>query len=1383
VSQRHRRRPELECLEERTLLNSRFVVPAGTMIDNQTTFATLQAALTTSGLSAGDIIQIEPGSSPGSITNANLPALANLTIQGDPTAGLTAIPTFNITDAVTISASQAGFSLKGVNVNLLAAGSLTFNANASILGSTVVDANSSALNALTLSGPADVLGNSTLVNNASLTLGSSLVLVSPSAGSSNQIMGDTFVANAQVGALLAYQASAAVSIKDQVGQNSFIGNAGSNVADLLLVGQPLNTVTSSGAIGGLTISDNTFTDPDTDVTAIALDSTSTATQVAANQITLTAATSLNRGIVVLAGPAGTTVSANLNANQINTNGFGTGLEIDLGSDTTSVLNLVVEGNDFHNNAIGVLIQPGSATSTASVSGIDLGVGSPGALGGNNFRGFSAQATATSGAIVLNGVGASQGKINAESNLFNAGATPASVVFDPNSNLDISNPLTGNAAYVQTLYEDLLNRVGDTTSNTDAGFWVTALNNSTLTQAAVANDIAHSQAALTNLVSGLYLKLLGRTSDTTGATFFINLLKGGDTLEQVISMMVSSQEYTTDNSSDGAFVQSLYNKLLGRVGSSSELAFWIAQLPTLGRTGVANEILASPEFRGDVVQQLYGFTSPPSASVANLFSNLLHRTSAPATADIDFWVNSKNDVLAIQASIAGSDEFFGGGAGSNQALTATLPALHRQAPIVPALTRQVFSTVPTNGDVNPYGVAVVPQGIPSGGILQPGDILVANFNNSSNTQGTGTTIERITPTGQTSTFFTSTQLGLSTGLVALKSGLVVVANVPNVSNAPGQGSLQFIDSNGNLVSTLTDANLLNGPWDLTANDQGNTVQLFVSNVSKNVSATASPNGTVTRIDLQIQNGKPVVQDMVQIASGYATRTDPAAFVVGPGGLAYNASTNTLYVASQAEKVNGTEVGTIFAIANAGTTTTDNGKGTVVYADPVHLHGPIGLALAPNGDLIAANSDAVNADPNQPSELVEFTTAGQFVGQFSVDPNNAGAFGLAVFNSGGQAKIAAVDDDTNTLSVWNFVPGFGNLQVYSTVPPQTGATPPPADVNPYGVAYVPQGFQTGGTLQPGDLLVANFNNPANVQGTGSTIVRITPTGQTSTFFTSTQPGLDTGLVVLKSGFVIVANVPDVAGLPGQGSLQILDSNGNLVSTLTDANLLNGPWDLAVNDQGNTVQVFVSNVSKNISATASPNGTVTRIDLQIQNGKPVVQDMVQIASGYATRTDPNAFVVGPAGLAFDAATNTLYVASQAEKVNGTEVGTIFAIANASTTAGDHGEGTVVYADPVHLHGPIGLVLAPNGDLIAANSDAVNADPNQPSELVEFTTTGQFVGQFSVDPNNAGAFGLALSSINGQLRVAAVDDNVGPGNAGSPYSEPTVSVWTFETGIDFPV
>ena len=51
--------------------------------------------------------------------------------------------------------------------------------------------------------------------------------------------------------------------------------------------------------------------------------------------------------------------------------------------------------------------------------------------------------------------------------------------------------------------------------------------------------------------------------------------------------------------------------------------------------------------------------------------------------------------------------------------------------------RVASTVPANGDVNPYGVALV---LRSRGSLVKGHILVSNFNNSANLQGTGTTIQ-------------------------------------------------------------------------------------------------------------------------------------------------------------------------------------------------------------------------------------------------------------------------------------------------------------------------------------------------------------------------------------------------------------------------------------------------------------------------------------------------------------------------------------------------------------------------------------------------------------------------------------------------------------------
>ena len=58
---------------------------------------------------------------------------------------------------------------------------------------------------------------------------------------------------------------------------------------------------------------------------------------------------------------------------------------------------------------------------------------------------------------------------------------------------------------------------------------------------------------------------------------------------------------------------------------------------------------------------------------------------------------------------------------------------------------VATTVPANGDLNPYGMATVPRTV---GRLVAGDILISNFNNATpapgGMQGLGTTIDEINP---------------------------------------------------------------------------------------------------------------------------------------------------------------------------------------------------------------------------------------------------------------------------------------------------------------------------------------------------------------------------------------------------------------------------------------------------------------------------------------------------------------------------------------------------------------------------------------------------------------------------------------------------------------
>jgi hypothetical protein len=328
------------------------------------------------------------------------------------------------------------------------------------------------------------------------------------------------------------------------------------------------------------------------------------------------------------------------------------------------------------------------------------------------------------------------------------------------------------------------------------------------------------------------------------------------------------------------------------------------------------------------------------------------------------------------------------------------------------TERIVSTVPANGDVNPYGVAFVPNGFPKSGSLEPGAILVSNFNNSANLQGTGTTIVSVAPTGGVSVFFQGKGgLGLTTALGVLKRGFVLVGNLPTTdgtSSTVQQGSLLILNSAGVLIANLTDATLLDGPWDLAIRDEGSRAQAFVSNVL---------NGTVTRLDLSVTDTAVTVSSSTRIASGYTHRFDPAALVIGPTGLAYDTGHDVLYVASTGDNK-------VFAIDHARAASKDSGTGRVVYTDNVHLHGPLGLALAPNGDLITANGDAVNAGGMQ-NELVEFTIGGQFVAQFQVDSGAAGgAFGLAFGRSDGEVRFAAVDDVQNTLDIWTLRGGNDN-----------------------------------------------------------------------------------------------------------------------------------------------------------------------------------------------------------------------------------------------------------------------------------------------------------------------------------------------------------------------
>lgn len=325
-----------------------------------------------------------------------------------------------------------------------------------------------------------------------------------------------------------------------------------------------------------------------------------------------------------------------------------------------------------------------------------------------------------------------------------------------------------------------------------------------------------------------------------------------------------------------------------------------------------------------------------------------------------------------------------------------------------------STTPSNGDVNPYAIWPVTETV---GSVTAGDVLVDNFNNKSNNQGTGTTIVDVHPNGQLGVFASLPStvpgcpggVGLTTAMVQLKTGWVIVGSLPSTDGkigTAGDGCLLVLSPTGKLSGAISGP-YLNGPWDAAVQDGGSAATLFVSNtlVGLNRTGTAATNqGTVVRLSLSSsRTDPPKVTREQEVADGFPERADAAAFVKGPTGLVINPA-GTLYVADNLGN-------RISAIPQALTRTDSAGTGTTLTSGG-QLANPLGMTLAPNGDLLAAN--ATNG------KIVEVTPSGKQVGEYYAiqdvgqdPPGNGDLFDLAINQAG--TGVLFVKDDTNTLAL--------------------------------------------------------------------------------------------------------------------------------------------------------------------------------------------------------------------------------------------------------------------------------------------------------------------------------------------------------------------------------
>jgi len=332
---------------------------------------------------------------------------------------------------------------------------------------------------------------------------------------------------------------------------------------------------------------------------------------------------------------------------------------------------------------------------------------------------------------------------------------------------------------------------------------------------------------------------------------------------------------------------------------------------------------------------------------------------------------------------------------------------------------------------------------------------------------------------------------------------------------------------------------------------------------------------------------------------------------------------------------------------------------------------------------------------------------------------------------------------------FISQFPTISTIASAVPTGG--PATGDVNPYGVAVVPD---TVGDLVRGDVLVSNFNNGLNQQGTGSSIVEISPQGSQHVFAVVPAPagsravGLTTALVALQHGFVVVGNLPAPDGKSSRataGALTILNASGHVVSTIAGGDI-NGPWDMTAVRRGDRAVLFVTNV---LNGTVAANGavvhdgTVVRIVLRLHEGSnPEVISNTVIGTGFGEHTDPNALVVGPTGVGLDE-NGTLYVSDS----NGNRIA---AIPDALTRTSALGGGGITLISGAPLDDPLGLTVVPGGDIVSANGNN--------GRVVETTPGGQVVATRTlVDPGAGDLFGLAVA-LGGEGLYFTNDAGSGP-------------------------
>jgi len=406
-----------------------------------------------------------------------------------------------------------------------------------------------------------------------------------------------------------------------------------------------------------------------------------------------------------------------------------------------------------------------------------------------------------------------------------------------------------------------------------------------------------------------------------------------------------------------------------------------------------------------------------------------------------------------------------------------------------------------------------------------------------------------------------------------------------------------------------------------------------------------------------------------------------------------------------------------------------------------------------------------------------TGGAFSGSVSasgtqtVVPTAAGGYTYTLSCTGAGGMISATSMVmVNANLLGTLTPSGAITTVGSTVDPLNG------DLNPYGLVIAPA---TAGLITKGDLVVCNFNNAAdnstnppsgNVQGAGTTIIGLHPAAGSTPYRIAQSAHLlgCNALTMLPDDTISAAAWSTVQNPLGENPLV---SPSGVVSTPFSSDSFAGPWGEAyvAATASQTAAIYVSNVP---GGPTTAGGGIDRITLS----GDVQMSFTEIATGFCSGGAPGS-IFGPAGLTYDAASDTLYVihtpsASVIAIAGVSSIGADGVIVNGQCTASATSTPVPTFSGPsaasvrVIAHGapfntPLSAALLKNGDLVVGNADIGLASPSATTNLlieVSPVVPGGFVGQpLQIDTGAPGAiFGVAATvDSSGNQIIYFNDDN----------------------------